>query len=47
MKKKKKAKKSKRKNPVAKFANDFNRAKVFADRSKYNRKKKYEETDDE
>ena len=31
--------KRKQKNPVAKHATKFNRAKVFADKTKYNRKK--------
>ena len=28
-------------NPVAKFAHQFNKAQVFDDKSKYNRKEKY------
>ena len=30
-------------NPVAKFAYQFNKAKIFSDKSKYNRKDKHEE----
>jgi hypothetical protein len=30
-----------RQNPVAKFASQFNKAKVFDDKSKYNRKEKH------
>ncbi|MEQ1557796.1 MAG: hypothetical protein ABL933_02500 [Methyloglobulus sp.] len=30
-------------NPVAKFAGQFNKAKVFEDKSKYNRKGKHKE----
>jgi hypothetical protein len=30
-------------NPVAKFAHQFNKAKVFSDKSKYTRKEKHEE----
>jgi hypothetical protein len=29
-------------NPVAKFAHQFNKAKIFFDKSKYNRKDKHE-----